>query len=91
MREMGPHLIVIRSVSLQDIVQVQLAEHDEVVERFATYRSDERHPQPMLRGESPYIPVRSASLLERRGFEPSLFVVPDGKRLQGPVAGLSPG
>jgi hypothetical protein len=39
--EMSPDLIVIRSVSLQDTAQVRFAEHDEVVERFATYRSDE--------------------------------------------------
>ncbi len=39
-REMGPDLIVVRSVSLQDNAQVRFAEHDEVVERFATYRSD---------------------------------------------------
>ena len=38
---MNPDLIVIRSVSLQDTVQVRFAEHDEVVERFATDRSDE--------------------------------------------------
>src|ERR1700681_1088324 len=38
---MSPDLIVIRSVSLQDTAQVRFAEHDEVVERFATYRSDE--------------------------------------------------
>src|SRR5580700_5948348 len=38
---MGPDLIVVRSVSLQDNAQVRFAEHDEVVERFATYRSDE--------------------------------------------------
>jgi hypothetical protein len=38
---MSPDLIVVRSVSLQDTAQVHLAEQDEVVERFATYRSDE--------------------------------------------------
>ena len=38
---MGPDLIVVRSVGLEDTAQVRLAEHDEVVERFATYRSDE--------------------------------------------------
>src|ERR1700736_4431695 len=38
---MGPDLIVVRSVSLEDTAQVRLAEHDEMVERFATYRSDE--------------------------------------------------
>src|ERR1700736_2171588 len=38
---MSSDLIVIRSVSLQDTAQVRFAEHDEVVERFATYRSDE--------------------------------------------------
>src|SRR6266581_4843170 len=38
---MSPDLIVIRSVNLQDIAQVRFAEHDEVVERFTTYRSDE--------------------------------------------------
>jgi hypothetical protein len=37
---MSPDLIVIRSVSLQDTAPVRLAEHDEVVERFATDRSD---------------------------------------------------
>ena len=30
-----------RSVSLEDTAQVRLAEHDKVVERFATNRSDE--------------------------------------------------
>lgn len=40
-REMGPDLIVVRSVSLQDGAQVRFAKHDDVVERFATYRSDE--------------------------------------------------
>ena len=39
-REMSPDLIVVRSVSLQDTAQVRLAEHDEVVERFAPDRSD---------------------------------------------------
>ncbi|HEY6418047.1 MAG TPA: hypothetical protein VIX59_03505 [Candidatus Binataceae bacterium] len=39
--EMGPHLIVIHSVGLQDTAQVRFAEHDEVIERFATDRSDE--------------------------------------------------
>ena len=34
-------LVIIRSVSLQDTAQVHLAEYDEVVERFATDRSDE--------------------------------------------------
>src|SRR5713101_9900890 len=34
-------LIVIRSVRPQDTAQVRFAEHDEVVESFATYRSDE--------------------------------------------------
>jgi hypothetical protein len=38
---MSPDFIVIRSVSLQDGAQVLLAEYDEVVERFATDRSDE--------------------------------------------------
>src|SRR6266478_8398373 len=38
---MGPDLIVVRSVSLQDTAQVRFAEHDEVVERFATDRSNE--------------------------------------------------
>jgi hypothetical protein len=38
---MSPNLIVIRSVSLQDTAQVRFAEHDEVVERFATDRSDD--------------------------------------------------
>ena len=38
---MSPDLIVIGSVSLQDTAQVRFAEHDEVVERFAPYRSDE--------------------------------------------------
>ena len=40
-REAGPDLVVIRSVSLQDTTQVRLAEHDHVIEAFATYRSDE--------------------------------------------------
>lgn len=39
--EMGPHLIVVRSGCLQDMAQVRFAEHDEMVERFATNRSDE--------------------------------------------------
>ena len=30
--DMGPDLIVVRSVSLQDSAQVRFAEHDEVVE-----------------------------------------------------------
>jgi hypothetical protein len=30
-REMRPDLIVVRSVSLQDVAQVRFAEHDEVV------------------------------------------------------------
>src|SRR5712692_8101613 len=34
-------LILIRSVRPQDTAQVRFAEHDEVVESFATYRSDE--------------------------------------------------
>src|ERR1700693_3252713 len=38
---MSAGLIVIRSVSLKDPAQVRFAEHDEVVERFATERSDE--------------------------------------------------
>src|SRR6202011_566543 len=38
---MSSDLIVIRSVSLQDTAQVRFAEHDEVVERCAQYRSDE--------------------------------------------------
>src|SRR5260370_40153954 len=37
----GVGVIVIRRVSLEDTVQVRFAEHDEVVERFATDRSDE--------------------------------------------------
>src|ERR1700693_5296401 len=45
---MSPDLIVIRSVSLQDTAQVHFAEHDEVVERFATYRSDEPLDVPVL-------------------------------------------
>jgi len=40
-REMGPDLIVVRNVSLQNVARVRFAEHDEVVERFATYRSDQ--------------------------------------------------
>lgn len=40
-REVGPYLVVIRSVSLQDTTQVRLAEHDYLIEAFATYRSDE--------------------------------------------------
>jgi hypothetical protein len=39
--EMGPDVIVVWSVSLEDTAQVRLAEHDEVIERFAPYRSDE--------------------------------------------------
>ena len=31
-REMGPDLVVVRSVSFQDTAQVRFAEHDEVVE-----------------------------------------------------------
>lgn len=38
---MGSDFIVIWSVSLQDITQVRFAEHDDVVERFATDRLDE--------------------------------------------------
>jgi len=38
---MRPDLIVVRSVSLQDVAQVRFAEHDEVVKRFAAYRSDQ--------------------------------------------------
>jgi hypothetical protein len=38
---MGPDLIVVRSVFLQYSAKVRFAEHDEVVERFATYRSDQ--------------------------------------------------
>ena len=44
--EMGPDLIVVRNLSLQDNAQARFAEHDEVVERLATYRSDE--PLDML-------------------------------------------
>ena len=44
----GPDLIVIRSVSLQHAAQVRFAEHDEVVERFATDRSDEPLNVPVL-------------------------------------------
>src|ERR1700724_2340565 len=40
-REAGPDLVVVRSVSFQDTTQVRLAEHDHVIEAFATYRSDE--------------------------------------------------
>src|ERR1700680_3686055 len=32
---MGPDFVVVRRVSLEDVGQVRLAEHDEVVERFA--------------------------------------------------------
>jgi hypothetical protein len=39
-REMSSDLVVIRSISLQDTAQMRLAEHDEVVERFAPDRSD---------------------------------------------------
>ena len=45
---MGPGFVVIRSVSLQYIAQVRFAEHDEMVERFATYRSDEPFKVPVL-------------------------------------------
>ena len=38
---MCSNLIVVRSVSLQNAAQEGFAEHDKVVERFATYRSDE--------------------------------------------------
>ena len=38
---MGQDPIVIGTVSLQDTAQVRFAEYDEVVEGFATYRSDE--------------------------------------------------
>jgi len=37
----GSGLIVIGSVSLKHTTQVRFAEHDEVIERFTTYRSDE--------------------------------------------------
>ena len=40
-REMRPDIIVVRSVSLQNPAQVGFAEHDKVIERFATYRSNE--------------------------------------------------
>jgi hypothetical protein len=45
---MDQDLIVLRSVSLQNIVQVRLAEHDEVIERCATDRSDEPLNMPVL-------------------------------------------
>ena len=45
---MDPHLIVIRSVGLQDILQVRFAEHDEMVEAFAAYRPDEALNVPIL-------------------------------------------
>ena len=35
-RKICPNLVVVRSVSLQDTAQVRFAEHDDVVERFAT-------------------------------------------------------
>jgi hypothetical protein len=38
---MSPDSVVIRSVSPEDTAQVGFTEHDEMVERFATYRSDE--------------------------------------------------
>src|SRR5882672_1821166 len=38
---MGPDFVVVRRVSLEDVAQVRLAEHDQVVERFATDRSDQ--------------------------------------------------
>jgi hypothetical protein len=41
MRDGSPDLIVIGSVSLQHTAQVRFAEHDQVVERLATYRSNE--------------------------------------------------
>ena len=40
-REMRPDFVVIGCVSFQNTAQVSFAEHDEVVEGFATYRSDE--------------------------------------------------
>jgi hypothetical protein len=41
-REMRPDLIVVGNVSLQNVAQVRFAQHDEVVERFAAYRSDQQ-------------------------------------------------
>ena len=40
-----------RSVSLEDTAQVRLAEHDEVVERFATNQSDEPFDVGVCHGE----------------------------------------
>jgi hypothetical protein len=37
----GPELVVIRSVDLQETVQVCLAEEDDMIEAFAANRSDE--------------------------------------------------
>ena len=48
---MGPDLIVIGSVSLKNSAQVRLAEHPEVVERFATDRSDEPLDMSIYHGE----------------------------------------
>jgi hypothetical protein len=39
--EMRPDLVVVRSVSLEDMAQVSFAEYDAVVKGFATYRPDE--------------------------------------------------
>ncbi len=39
--EMRPDLVVVRSVSLEDMAQLNFAEHDKVVKGFATYRPDE--------------------------------------------------
>ena len=38
--EMRPDLVVVRSVSLEDMAQLNFAEHDKVVKGFATYRPD---------------------------------------------------
>src|ERR1700730_8281578 len=60
---MSSDLIVIRSVSLQDTAQVRFAGHDEVVERFATYRSDE----PL-----------NVAVLPRRAWRSGVMPNPDG-------------
>jgi hypothetical protein len=59
-REMDPDLIVVRNVSLQNVAQVRFAEHDEVVERFAAYRSDEA---PVVAGTVCFIVLVSFVIL----------------------------
>jgi hypothetical protein len=38
---MSPDIVVVQNVGLEDMAQVRFAEHDNVVERFATHRFDE--------------------------------------------------